>query len=314
MPGVCHRAHDRAGQDAPRRLGETSRRSASIRAAVASSGGSSVCWTASARRAAGVRGDVDGGDDAAAAVADRRGDRAQPLLELLVDERPALARGRGRARRAARPASSIACAVSGRELGAGEVGVELVVAQRREQHAAHRGRVGGEARADVDRDAHDPATSGRGRRRRSRRRRAPRPSDDSRTSAASRSRCGSATSGRRQARQVRVAEVEHARRERELLAVGADVAEVGEREQEAARGGAREAGAAGDVGQRQLGVVGAEGADHRRGRARATGRSARRAPSQLLERLLGDRDGAVGRRARRRRPRCGSAPRGSPRA
>ena len=64
-------------------------------------------------------------------------------------------------------------------------------------------------------------------------------------------------------RQVRVAELEHARGERELLAVGADVAEVGEREQEAARGGAGEAGAAGDVGQRELGVLGAERADHR---------------------------------------------------
>ena len=69
--------------------------------------------------------------------------------------------------------------------------------------------------------------------------------------------------GQAQARQVRVAEVEHARGEREQAAVGADVAEVGEREQEAARGGAREAGAAGDVGERQLRVVGAERADHR---------------------------------------------------
>ena len=69
--------------------------------------------------------------------------------------------------------------------------------------------------------------------------------------------------GQAQARQVRVAELEHARGERELLAVGAHVAEVGEREQEAARGGAGEAGAAGDVGERELGVLGAERADHR---------------------------------------------------
>ena len=41
-------------------------------------------------RPAGVGGDVDRGDDRAVAVADRDGDRAQPLLELLVDERPAL--------------------------------------------------------------------------------------------------------------------------------------------------------------------------------------------------------------------------------
>ena len=69
--------------------------------------------------------------------------------------------------------------------------------------------------------------------------------------------------GQAQAREVRVAEVEHARREREQAAVGADVAEVGEREQEAAGGGAREPGAAGDVGERQLRVLGAEGPDDR---------------------------------------------------
>ena len=37
-----------------------------------------------------MRGDVDGGDHAAVAAADGRGDGAQALLELLVDERPAL--------------------------------------------------------------------------------------------------------------------------------------------------------------------------------------------------------------------------------
>jgi hypothetical protein len=67
--------------------------------------------------------------------------------------------------------------------------------------------------------------------------------------------------GQRLAGEVRVAELEDARSQRELLAVGADVAEVGQREQEAARGGAREAGAAGDVAQRELGVVGTERAD-----------------------------------------------------
>ena len=67
----------------------------------------------------------------AVAVADRRGDRAQALLELLVDERPALARGRGRARRAARPRSVIVRGGQRPQLGAGEVGVELVRGQRR---------------------------------------------------------------------------------------------------------------------------------------------------------------------------------------
>ena len=46
-----------------------------------------------------------------------------------------------------------------------------------------------------------------------------------------------------------------------MLAVAAHVAEVDQREQEAARGRAREVRAAGDVRQRQLGVVGAERAD-----------------------------------------------------
>ena len=69
--------------------------------------------------------------------------------------------------------------------------------------------------------------------------------------------------GQAQARQVRVAELEHARREREVLAVAAHVAEVDQREQEAPRGRAREVRAAGDVGERQLRVVGAERADDR---------------------------------------------------
>ena len=177
---------------------------------------------------------------------------------------PSPARGRGPARRAASSALSIARAVSGRDLGArrgrrrarssGSAG---------QQDAAHRGRVGREAGADVDRDAHDRGSWGRGRRRRSRRRRA---RDTERRLAhlggePLEVRLGDL--GQRQAGQVRVAELEHARREREVLAVGAHVAEVGQREQEAAGGGAGEAGAAGDVGQRQLGVVGAEGADHR---------------------------------------------------
>jgi hypothetical protein len=69
--------------------------------------------------------------------------------------------------------------------------------------------------------------------------------------------------GQAQAREVRVAEVEHARSEREQAAVGADVAEVDEREQETAGGSARKPGAAGDVGERQFRVVGAEGPDDR---------------------------------------------------
>ena len=69
---------------------EAARRSASMRAAVASSGGISL------RRAASIVIRLACADRLAAAivfaapVADRHGHRAQPLLELLVDQRPAL--------------------------------------------------------------------------------------------------------------------------------------------------------------------------------------------------------------------------------
>ena len=211
--------------------------------------------------AAGVRGDVDRGDHAAARVADRRRDRAQALLELLVDQRPALLADRARARRAASSALSIARAVSGRISARCEVGVERR-RQRREQDAAHRGRVGREARADVDRDAHDARGGDAA-------------DVDDLVAVEHRHRAGLADLrreplevrlgdlGQAQARQVRVAELEHARGQREVLAVAAHVAEVDQREQEAARGRAREVRAAGDVGERQLRVVGAEGADDR---------------------------------------------------
>ncbi len=146
------------------------------------------------------------------------------------------------------------------DVGAGEVGVELVVGECREQDPAHRGRVGREAGADVDRDAHDPAGGD-----------AADVDDVVAVEHGHRARFADLGGeplevrlgdlGQAQAREVRVAELEDARGQRELLAVGADVAEVGQREQEAARGGAREAGAAGDVAQRELGVVGAERAD-----------------------------------------------------
>src|SRR5688500_208755 len=67
--------------------------------------------------------------------------------------------------------------------------------------------------------------------------------------------------GQAETGEVGVAELEHARREREAPAVGAHVAEVGEREQEAPGGGAGEAGAARDIRERELGVLRPEGAD-----------------------------------------------------
>ena len=93
--------------------------------------------------------------------------------------------------------------------------------------------------------------------------------EDSRTSATSALEVRLGHLGQGQARQVGVAELEHARAEAEVAAVGAHVAEVDEREQEAARGGAGQAGAAGDVGERELARVGVEGPDDRQARARS---------------------------------------------
>ena len=141
---------------APRRSDETTRRSASIRAAVASSGGSRSRRIASIERAARVRGEVDRGDHPPAAVADRRRDRAQALLELLVDDRPALRATRSSsARSASRRRHRVAATAAQLRPARGSASSSLV-GQPGEQHAAHRGRVGREARADVDRHGHDP--------------------------------------------------------------------------------------------------------------------------------------------------------------
>ena len=186
-----------------------------------------------------------------------------------------------------------------------------------EQHAAHRGRVGGEARADVDRHAHDPRDRHAARRRRCRSPSSTDTEEDSCTSATRRSRCGSAISGSVEARQVGVAEVEHARREGELRAVAAHVAEVGEREQEAPRGGAGQPGRARDVA-----TACSSGCSASNARITARPRSSdctkcgprglSRAGLPRAARRSAMRDGGVGRRARPRRPPCGSAPRGSP--
>ena len=58
---------------------------------MARSGGSELAAQRGDRDAAGERADVGGRDDAAGGVADRRGGGAQAALELLVDDRVALA-------------------------------------------------------------------------------------------------------------------------------------------------------------------------------------------------------------------------------
>ena len=206
-----------------------------------------------------MRREVDRGHHLRARVAHRRGHRAQALLELLVDDRPALVadaaqlgaqrrRRRDRARR------------EPLELGLLEVGVELGLGQPGQEHAAHRRGVGGEAGADIDGDGHDARDRHAG------------DVDDVRAVehgqrgglahlGHERLEVGLGHLGQAQAGQIGVAELEHARAEAEVAGVGAHVAEVDQREQEAARGGAAHARAAGDVGERELARVGVEGPD-----------------------------------------------------
>ena len=93
LSGDRRRGRDRGGSSWRRRgapqLPPTPR-SRSIAAAVLSSGPSSDCLISSTLTLRRLHREVDRGDDAAAAVADRRGDRAQARLELLVDDRVAL--------------------------------------------------------------------------------------------------------------------------------------------------------------------------------------------------------------------------------
>ena len=135
---------------------EAIRRSASIRAAVASSGGqqlaadrlgrsSRLAWaerlTAATTRPSRSR---------IGAATERRpsssswSTSAQPCARTRSSSARSASAERHRARRQ-RPSSH-----------ARQVGVERLVGQAGEQDAAHRGRVGREARADVDRHGHDP--------------------------------------------------------------------------------------------------------------------------------------------------------------
>jgi hypothetical protein len=62
--------------------------------------------------------------------------------------------------------------------------------------------------------------------------------------------------------QVRLAQAQHHRRQRELLVLVAHVAELGQRQQVAARGGAGQAGALGHLGDRQARALLVERFDH----------------------------------------------------
>ena len=205
-------------------------------------------------------GHVDGRHGAAPAVAQRRRDGAHAVLELLVDEREALAAHLGQL------VAQLAD-VGDRALGAGlwlhpvEEGAELARREVGQQHPTHRGGDGGQARAERERDGHDPLG------------RHPGHVDDlvavehghrdrlvHLLGERLHRRLGDLADAER--RQVGVAEVEHLRRELELAPVGAHVAERREGEQQPASGRPRQAGAARHVGQRERGVVLGEGPQH----------------------------------------------------
>ncbi|CAM2137905.1 hypothetical protein PT2222_100021 [Paraburkholderia tropica] len=211
-------------------------------------------------RALSVAADVHRGDHAALAVADRRRDRNQPAFQFLIDDRPAL--------RAHLPDDLLELVLVGDrarrvrvERRGAERGVERVVVERGQQHAAHRRAIGGQAAADREVDRHDLV-------------RGHAQHVDDFGAVEHRRRAAFVDRGReffhdrlgqipeRHRREVREAEVENLGREPEQPAFGLDVAERLQREQDAARARAREAGGGGDVGERLLGVRGVERPDH----------------------------------------------------
>jgi hypothetical protein len=139
---------------------------------------------------------------------------------------------------------------------------ELLRGQRGEQHATHRGDERGQPRSDRQRDRHDPP------------RRHAHDVDDVGV-VEHRHRGGLVQLvherlhvrlgdlGEAEAGQVRVAEVEHTRAQREAPVLETHVAELDQRQQEAAGGGPGQTGGRRDVGEAQVAVLGVEGADDR---------------------------------------------------
>ena len=175
-----------------------------------------------------------------------RGDGDEPFLELLVDDR--VARGADLVQLVAQLVGvGHRSRQVGLQRGACQVGLELVVRQAGEQHLAHRGRVRGHPAADVDRQGHHGRRGD---------------ADDVDDVLAVEHGClAGLVDLRHEALQVRerdvgeakageeaVAELQDAGRQPERAAVGLDVAELDQRDQEAPRGRAGQPG-----GDRQLG-------------------------------------------------------------
>ena len=207
-----------------------------------------------------VRGHVDGGDHPAVAVPDRRGERAQPLFQLLVHQRPAAAADL--AQLLPQPAGA-GDGAPGQAVQAdsGQVPLQPVLRLGREQHAPHRRRVGGEAGADADRHRHDPLGRDAG--------------DVDDVFAVEFGHGGGLADlldellhvrhrdlGEGQAGQVGVPELEDLGAQREPAVVAPHVAEVHQGVQETAGRRAAEPGGGRDLGEAEAGVVGVEGPDH----------------------------------------------------
>lgn len=208
-----------------------------------------------------IAADVHRGDDLPAPVADRRGDRHQPHFEFLIDDGPALLTDLRDRRLQFRRIGDRARRVRA-DSALRERLVERRVVECGQQHAAHRRTVRGQPAADRQIDRHDLV-----------RRHAQHVDDLGAIEHGGRTAFVDARGQlfhhglreipERHRRQIGEAEFENLRREPEQPAVGLDVAERLQREQDAARARAREAGGRRDFGQRLLGTLRIERADHR---------------------------------------------------
>ena len=209
----------------------------------------------------GVGRHVDRGDRATGPISQRCRDGPHAVFELLVDQRPPL-----RAHLADQPEEP-------RRIGLGvlstlldrhrdEPRVQLVVGQIGEQHAAHRRDRRRQARAERQRDRHDPLRGD---------------ARDVHDLVAVEHRCrhrlvatlrqrlhvGLHEVGELARRDVRVPEVEDEWRELEQTPVVAHVPEALEREEETPRRRAGEAGESGDLREREGGMLRGEAPQHR---------------------------------------------------
>jgi hypothetical protein len=221
--------------------------------------------------------DVHRGDHAAAAVDDRHRHGLQARFQFLRHAGVAVGAHAGQ--------DGLECA----DVGHGVLGVGLDLAHRqhpvqfgrgqaRQQHAAHRRHPGRQAAAHGQVDGHDLV-------------RGQTQDVDDVGAFQHRHRArlarllghffhvGQRQVPQRRARQVGVAQLKDARGQRELAVLDRDVAQVLQRQQDAARAGAGQAGHGRDLGQRHLGTIRAERPDH--------GQAARKRLNVAVAGLLG---------------------------